>query len=94
MQRLAHAAHLSLRHRTMVRRVQLRAYHALPITGHQEPGHRPQRLRQRRRCAAVEQAKRLMGAGIHRHFGFEGVVANPGVDDPQMRHHGVEAGAV
>ncbi|MNC68235.1 hypothetical protein D3C75_1188070 [compost metagenome] len=74
--------------------IQLRSHHTLPVAGHQKTGHRPQRLRQRRRRPAVQQAKRLMGTGIDRHLGFEGVIAHPRIQDPQMRHHRVQAGGV
>jgi hypothetical protein len=34
----------------------------------------------------VQQAKRLMGAGIHRHFGLQRVITDFGIDNAQMRH--------
>lgn len=42
----------------------------------------------------MQQAKRLMGAGIHRHFRLQQPSFQPGVDDPQMRHQGVFATGV
>lgn len=66
MQRLADTAHLSLRHRAMMCGVKFRAHHTLSVAGHHKSGHRSQRFRQRRRRAAMQQAKRLMSTGINR----------------------------
>ena len=94
MHRLTHAAHGPLRYRTMMGSIQLRSHHVLPVAGHQKTGHRAQRFRQRRRRATVQQAKRLMGARIHRHFRFQRIVAKAGINDAQMRHQRVLAGGI
>ena len=94
MQRLTYAAHLTVRDRAVVRSVQFRAHHILPVAGHQKTGHRPQRFRQRRRRTAVQQAKRLVGARIHRHLRFQRVVAEAGIDDTEMRYQRIQAGRV
>src|SRR5699024_9299019 len=60
MQRLADAAYLAFRHRAMMGGVKFRTHHTLPVTGHHKSGHRSQRFSQRRRRAAMQQAKRLM----------------------------------
>ena len=42
----------------------------------------------------MQQAKRLMRAAINRHDRFQTIVADMGIDNPQMRHHGVIAGGI
>ena len=94
MQRLTYAAHLTVRDRAVVRSVQFRAHHILPVAGHQKTGHRPQRFRQRRRRTAVQQAKRLVGARIHRHLRFQRIVPEAGIDDAKVFHHRVLASGI
>ena len=94
MQRLADAAYLAFRHRAMMCGVKFRAHHTLPVAGHHKSGHRSQRFSQRRRRAAMQQAKRLMSTGINRHFGFQHIISQTGIHNSQMRHHCVIAGGV
>ena len=42
----------------------------------------------------MQQAKRLVGARVHRHLRFQRVVTDAGIDNAEMRHHCVQAGGV